>query len=400
MFKTKNFWYITLFIILYLITAGSSFFHAISFFGLANNSWMSIILAFAFEIGQAAVLFSLLTSVKDRKRIMPWILMSMFTLVQVVGNVFSSYKHIILNSIEDLRFFKEPIFIWTNLPDQEATVMVTWAIGAILPVCALFLTSMITNYLTDQEELKNNQKNIELNEGEESLISQNSILQMENQGLEESNKKKDEQIEDLKKQLESRLENLHGVENSSNQLIKEKDNEIEQLKKDLEELKHPKIVPIPVNEIIHSQPMEEPEGLKQLKKEIKEEVHEDEIENEEISNEEKETYTITFKDGEEIVRTITGECGTYVSVPYVEKEGYEFLGWSIDGKNVTMPVDGIYDSDITYIALWKELKKEDDKEQGKQIENVEIPQENFKQVEDLIKNRIKQDKLKESHFIN
>jgi hypothetical protein len=154
---TKKTVYIGLFAILYLIVAFSSFFHACAFFGLANNSWMSVILAFAFEIGQAAVLFSLLTSTKDRGRVMPWVLMFMFTLVQVIGNVFSSYKYLILNSVEDLKYFKEPIFIWTDLPDQEATVIVTWAIGAILPISALLLTSMITNYLTDQEEEKKEQ---------------------------------------------------------------------------------------------------------------------------------------------------------------------------------------------------------------------------------------------------
>ena len=99
MFRSKKFWYVLLFGILYLIVAFSSFFHACSFFGLANNTWMSIILALAFEIGQAAVLFSLLTSKKDRSRIMPWVLMTMFTLVQVIGNVFSSYKYIIQNLV-------------------------------------------------------------------------------------------------------------------------------------------------------------------------------------------------------------------------------------------------------------------------------------------------------------
>jgi len=149
---TKKSIYIGLFAILYLIVAFSSFFHACSFFGLANNSWMSIILAFAFEVGQAAVLFSLLTSQKDRSRIMPWVLMFMFTLVQVIGNVFSSYKYLITNSVENLRYFKEPIFIWTDLPDDQTTVIITYIVGAILPICALFLTSMITNYLTDNEE--------------------------------------------------------------------------------------------------------------------------------------------------------------------------------------------------------------------------------------------------------
>ena len=156
MFKSKKFWYISLFAILYLIVAFSSFWHAIAFFGLANNSWMSIILAFAFEVGQAAVLFSLLTSKKDRGRFMPWVLMTVFTLVQVIGNVFSSYKYLITNSVENLRFFKEPIFIWTDLPDDQTTVIITYIVGAILPICALLLTSMITNYLTDIEEEKTN----------------------------------------------------------------------------------------------------------------------------------------------------------------------------------------------------------------------------------------------------
>ena len=66
-------------------------------------------------------------------------------------------------------------------------------------------------------------------------------------------------------------------------------------------------------------------------------------------------YTITFKDEDNIVKIITGKMGTYVSVPYVEKEGYKFLGWSLDGEKITMPVDGIYDSDITYIAVWEKI---------------------------------------------
>lgn len=67
-------------------------------------------------------------------------------------------------------------------------------------------------------------------------------------------------------------------------------------------------------------------------------------------------HTITFKNGDEIVRTITGPMGTYVSVPGdLIKEGYTFDGWSLNGEHVTMPVDGIYDSDITYYAVWSKV---------------------------------------------
>ena len=195
--------YIGLFATLYLIVAFSSFYHAVAFFGLANNSWMSVILAFAFEIGQAAVLFSLLTSQKDRSRIMPWVLMFMFTLVQVIGNVFSSYKYLITNSVENLRYFKEPIFIWTDLPDDQTTVIITYIVGAILPIAALLLTSMITNYLNDNEE-ENKQEN------QSSILGDYSILQMENQGLKEENEKLNEKIKNLQETKIGKIENEIG----------------------------------------------------------------------------------------------------------------------------------------------------------------------------------------------
>ena len=151
-FFTKRNIYIGLFAILYLIVAFSSFWHAIEFFALTNHSWMSIILAFAFEVGQAAVLLAILTSAKDRSKFTPWILMCILTLVQIIGNVYSSYKYIMLNASENLRYFKEPIFIWTDLPDAQATVIITYISSAILPLCALLLTSMITNQLEDNSK--------------------------------------------------------------------------------------------------------------------------------------------------------------------------------------------------------------------------------------------------------
>lgn len=175
MFKlTRKTFYIILFSILWLITAFSSFFHAVEFFELSNVTWMGIILAMAFEIGQASVLMSILTSQQDRKKYTPWILMCILTLVQIIGNVYSSYKYIMLNSPENLKYFKEPIFIWTNLPDAEATVIITYVSAAILPIVALLMTSMITNYLSDQEELNN--KKQETSETEEPINEENKKI--------------------------------------------------------------------------------------------------------------------------------------------------------------------------------------------------------------------------------
>lgn len=255
MLKSKKFWYILLFAILYLIVAFSSFFHACSFFALANNSWMSVILAFAFEIGQAAVLFSLLTSSKDRSRVMPWVLMTMFTLVQVIGNVFSSYKHIMINSVENLKYFKEPIFIWTQLPDQEATVIVTYIIGALLPIAALLLTSMITNYLNDEEEkVKDNNESFEeiSNKTDELKEQQDEIDRLRNelvgkvQEVNKANNVIDQQkkaIEKIKNQQnESKEQTEEKIQNTQEKPVETKPNN--EVTKDIQqEIKEDKYIP-------------------------------------------------------------------------------------------------------------------------------------------------------------
>lgn len=142
--------YIILFAILYIIVAFSSFFHSVEFFALSNQLWMGVILALAFEIGQAAVLLSILTT-EERKKFISWLLMGILTLVQIIGNVYSSYKFILTNSVDNLQYFKEPIFVWTDLPDNQTTVIVTYISSAILPLCALLLTAMVSNFLEKKQ---------------------------------------------------------------------------------------------------------------------------------------------------------------------------------------------------------------------------------------------------------
>ena len=243
---TKKSIYIGLFSVLYLIVAFSSFFHACAFFGLANNTWMSIILAFAFEVGQAAVLFSLLTSAKDRSRVMPWVLMFMFTLVQVIGNVYSSYKYIVTNSVENLRYFKEPIFIWTSLPDDQATVIVVYLVGALLPIAALLLTSMVTNYLTDEEEKKKELEQQVEEQKVEKIVGTDPdggvIGEQGEDGLKvltESLNSKDNEIEKLKQELEELKQSKENTDETekdeetlhddgSNDLLQQDDENVEQ----------------------------------------------------------------------------------------------------------------------------------------------------------------------------
>lgn len=153
-YLTKKNIYIILFALLYISCAWVSIYHAIAFFGLANGSAMATMLAVTFEIGQAAVLFSLLTSKKDRSKVLPWVLMFIFTLVQVLGNVFSSYEYLMTHSEAMLKYIKEPIFIWTDIPDAQCNVILSWLLGGLLPITCLALTSMVTNFIEGEEEQK------------------------------------------------------------------------------------------------------------------------------------------------------------------------------------------------------------------------------------------------------
>ena len=145
---------IVLFSILYLSVGFVSVYHSISFFELSNYPWLAIILACAFEIGQAAVLFYLLIS-KD-KQIMPWILMGVLTLVQVLGNVYSSYSYMMINNTDLIKYFTDSVLFFIQDPNPKVNhVMISYITGAILPVVALCMTSMIVNvlnYNTKKEE--------------------------------------------------------------------------------------------------------------------------------------------------------------------------------------------------------------------------------------------------------
>ena len=188
--------YLSLFAILYLCTAFVSTMHAIQFFSLANAAYLGVILALTFEVSQAAVLSSLLIDKSNQKKIVPWVLMFLMCIVQILGNVYSSYKYICLNSLEDLKWFKEPIFIWMdNFPDKEATVIVTWAIGGLLPCVCLLLTEMVTSYIhRDKEENKVTEptKQEEIKEDKKEELENEQVQEQTNKKKESI--KKDEQI--------------------------------------------------------------------------------------------------------------------------------------------------------------------------------------------------------------
>ena len=158
----KNKVLLGLFCILYLSIAFVSTYHAFAFFALANPMWLSVILSIAFEVGQAAVLFTLLSNgMKNERQVMPWVLMFVLTAVQVIGNVFSSYKYMIINNADQIDYFTKSVLFFVQSPNPDYNyVMISYITGAILPVVALCMTSMIVKIMGNgQKQSVENEEN-------------------------------------------------------------------------------------------------------------------------------------------------------------------------------------------------------------------------------------------------
>lgn len=211
--------YITLFALLYVLCSVCSLIHSFAFFGLANNLPMSIMLGTCFEIGQFAVLMSLLTSKKNDGKIMQYILLIILTVVQILGNVFSSFKYLMINSVSDLEYFKKPIFIFTDLPDDITTVIVTWIIGAILPCVCLLLTSMVSNYIMDTDPDDN--KNLIEEDKVPEPTKQEEIKEDKKEEPEPEHKIENEQVQEQTNQEEEAIKEDGRIRERDNSRSKE-----------------------------------------------------------------------------------------------------------------------------------------------------------------------------------
>lgn len=158
------------FILLYLGIGIVSTVHSYEFFQLANLSWMAITLAICFEIGQAATLFSIFNNadttsaggtLKRSEKIIPWILMVVLTLVQIFGNLYSSYRYLDINNGDNVPYFAIPVLSVMGIDienKQTVQIIISYIMGAILPILALLLTAMVDSFMKRPTKEKKEEK--------------------------------------------------------------------------------------------------------------------------------------------------------------------------------------------------------------------------------------------------
>ena len=149
--KKLNKIYIFAFLFLYLMVAAISFCHAIEFFSIGNVQWMSVTLAFAFELGLFVCLSSILLGT-NRDNTISWVLLIILVIVQICGNTYSVFKYISLSETEYYQYLAKPLLFWIEEVSEETVqIIISWIMGAILPIVALLMTEMVSNTIKSNE---------------------------------------------------------------------------------------------------------------------------------------------------------------------------------------------------------------------------------------------------------
>lgn len=202
--------FIWAFVLLYSGTAFISYCHSIEFFNIGNAQWMSYILGAIFEIGQAVVLASLLLT-NNKKTLLPWLLMILLTLVQVVGNTFSVFKFMSLSENNYYIYLSKPLLFWIDGISQETVmIIISWIIGAMLPIVALAMTSMVTNQMKLQESGEVESKiSTKTEEIEEDKLKESKIIE------EDKKESKKEENDIPIKESKHRIKSVEDKKNST-----------------------------------------------------------------------------------------------------------------------------------------------------------------------------------------
>jgi len=134
--------------LLYALVAFISFWHCIAFCLVGNPIWISVMMSFAFEVGLAATLFSVLTT-DNNNNYVAWILMTFLTGVQVIGNVYSVYKYMVETGTKFYTYINDSMLHWfvEDVPTNEIMSIIAIILGALLPIVALLMTAMVSKNL-------------------------------------------------------------------------------------------------------------------------------------------------------------------------------------------------------------------------------------------------------------
>lgn len=128
----------TMFLVPILLVAGISISHVVSWYDIANPISWAIYLSIAIEIGAMSALVAATNKIKGGV----WFMFSLVTFIQMIGNIFFSYKEIDANGELFKSWMELTNPVWEALGSDTSDVVVSkrWLAfleGGLLPIISL-----------------------------------------------------------------------------------------------------------------------------------------------------------------------------------------------------------------------------------------------------------------------
>lgn len=147
--------------------------HIVSFFALANPTWMSIVLAFTFEVGSLASLVSF--SILDKLKKGPiYFIFGVLFFMQIMGNVYFSFDYVSrkllidgswINILKEFMTTAYNIFSSEEIDQKYIKFILSCVIGMPIPIISISFIKTLVDYLdsTAEKPIKNGEVIIKSN---------------------------------------------------------------------------------------------------------------------------------------------------------------------------------------------------------------------------------------------
>jgi len=137
----------TMFLVPIILVAGISISHVVSWYDIANPINWAIYLSIAIEVGAMTALVAATNRIKGGV----WFMFGLVTLIQMIGNIFYSYKEIDANSDLFKSWVELTSPLWESLGSDVTDVIslkrwLAFLEGGLLPIISLTSLHFFTKY--------------------------------------------------------------------------------------------------------------------------------------------------------------------------------------------------------------------------------------------------------------
>jgi hypothetical protein len=146
----------TMFLVPIILVAGISISHVVSWYDIANPINWAIYLSIAIEVGAMTALVAATNKIKGGV----WFMFGLVTLIQMIGNIFYSYKEIDANSELFKSWVELTSPLWESLGSDVNDVIslkrwLAFLEGGLLPIISLTSLHFFTKYDSGKKVTEN-----------------------------------------------------------------------------------------------------------------------------------------------------------------------------------------------------------------------------------------------------